>query len=249
MRQFLEQGLAASTRKVYKAGWNRYIAFGGSFNIPPSPLTTEKVTLFVAYLGSEGLSVSTIQSYMAALRHFQILADPGNCSPSFRYPHMAILLRGIKHCQSLQGPKTTRLPITASIMRRIKSDLAQKGSSYYSILIWATCYVGFFGFLRCGEFLVPDGGDFDPNTHLSLTDTSGRNWTFFKISIKISKMDQFRNGTQVVLGATNLDLCPVAALLDYLAIRGQIPGALFCLENGKLLKRKAFTVSVQQDTG
>ena len=59
-------------------------------------------------------------------------------------------------------------------------------------------------------------------------------------------MDQFRNGTQVVLGATNLDLCPVAALLDYLAIRGQIPGALFCLENGKPLKRKAFTASVQQ---
>ena len=146
MRQFLEQGLAASTRKVYKAGWNRYIAFGGSFNIPPSPLTTEKVTLFVAYLGSEGLSVSTIQSYMAALRHFQILADPGNCSPSFYSPHMTILLRGIKRCQSLQGPKTVRLPITASVMHRIKSVLAQNGSSYYSILIWAACCMRFLDF-------------------------------------------------------------------------------------------------------
>ena len=95
MRQFLEQGLAASTRKVYKAGWNRYIAFGGSFNIPPSPLTTEKVTLFVAYLGSEGLSVSTIQSYKAALRHFQILADPGNCSPSFHSPHWQFCCEGL----------------------------------------------------------------------------------------------------------------------------------------------------------
>ena len=75
----------------------------------------------------------------------------------------------------------------------------------------------FFWFLRCGEFLVPDGGNFDPNTSLSLTDisldTSGRN-SRFMLSIKMSKTNQFRNGTQVVLGATNLDLCPVAALLD-----------------------------------
>ena len=70
MRQFLD----ASTHKEYKAGWNHYIAFSRSFNIPPSPLTTEKVTLFVAYLGSEGLSVSTIQSYMADLTS---LSNPG----------------------------------------------------------------------------------------------------------------------------------------------------------------------------
>ena len=111
VRQFLKEGLAASTRKVYKAGWNRYIAFSGLFNIPPFPLTTEKVTLFVAYLGSEGLSVSTIQSYMAVLRHFQILADPGNCSPSFHSPHMGILLREIKRCQSLQGQKQFGYPL------------------------------------------------------------------------------------------------------------------------------------------
>ena len=249
MRQFLEEGLAASTRKVYKAGWNRYIAFTGAFKIPPSPLTTEKVTLFVAYLGSEGLSISTIQSYMAALRHFLILADPGNSSPSFHSPHMAILLRGIKRCQSLQGPKTIRLPVTASIMRRIKSVLAREGALYYNVLTWAACCVGFFGFLRCGEFLVPDGSDFDPNTHLSLSDisldTSGNNWRF-TLSLKVSKTDQFRKGALVVLGTTNSDLCPVAALLDYLALRGQIPGALFCLEDGRPLKRRVFTASVQQ---
>ena len=105
MRQFLEEGLAASTLKVYKAGWNRYIAFTGVFKIPPSPVTTEKVTLFVAYLGSEGLSISTIQSYMAAPRHFLILADPGNSSPSFHSPHMAILLRGDQEMPITPGAK------------------------------------------------------------------------------------------------------------------------------------------------
>ena len=39
--RFQEEGLAASTCKVYKAGRNCYAAFSGSFNISPSPLTTE----------------------------------------------------------------------------------------------------------------------------------------------------------------------------------------------------------------
>ena len=134
-------------------------------------------------------------------------------------------------------------------MRQIKSVLSQKGPTYYNIFIWAACCVGFFGFLRCGEFLVSDGCDFDPNTHLSLADisfdTSGESWSFV-LSIKASKTDQFRKGALVALGATNLDLCPVAALLDYLAIRGPAPGMLFCLEDGRPLKRKAFTASIQQ---
>ena len=161
---------------------------------------------------------------------------------------MAILLRGIKRQQSLQGPKPIRLPITASIMRQVKSVLSQKGPTYYNILIWAACCVGFFGFLRCGEFLFPDGCDFDPNTHLSLADisfdTSGESWSFV-LSIKASKTDQFRKKALVALEATNLDLCPVAALLDYLALRGPAPGMLFCLEDGRPLKRKAFTASIQ----
>ena len=47
----------------------------------------------------------------------------------------------------------------------------------------------------------------------------------------------------MVLGTTNSDLCPVAALLDHLALRGQIPRALFCLEDGRPLKRRVFTAS------
>ena len=109
--------------------------------------------------------------------------------------------------------------------------------------------MGFFGFLRCGEFLVPDRSNFDFNTHLSLSDisldTSGNNWRF-TLSLKSQKTDQFRKGALVILGTTNPDLCPVAALPDYLALRRQIPGALFCLEDGRPLKRRVFTASVQQ---
>ena len=96
MQQFLAAGLAPSTRKVYTVGWNRYIKFTNSLNLPPRPMTIDKVTLFVAFLGSEGLAVSTIESYLAALRHYRVVNDPSNMAPSFHSPHMSVLLRGIR---------------------------------------------------------------------------------------------------------------------------------------------------------
>ena len=70
-------------------------------------------------------------------------------------------------------------------------------------------------------------------------------WSFV-LTIKASKTDQFMIGAQVVLGATSSDLCPVAALLDYLICRGGTPGRLFQLEDSKPLKRQTFAASVQQ---
>ena len=51
---------------------------------------------------------------------------------------------------------------------------------------------------------------------------------YFVILVKESKTDQFGWRTRVVLGVTGSDIRPVAALLDYLAVRGNGPGPL-CL--------------------
>ena len=47
--------------KVYRAGWSRYQTFVNQFKIASTPATLEKVTLFIAYLGSQGLAVSMFQ--------------------------------------------------------------------------------------------------------------------------------------------------------------------------------------------
>ena len=72
----------------------------------PTPVTQESVTLFVAYLGAEGLAVSTIESYLAALRYFRILADHSCTLPSFYTPHMKLLLRGVQRLQA--SPSSAR---------------------------------------------------------------------------------------------------------------------------------------------
>ena len=76
-----------------------------------------------------------------------------------------VILRGIKHRQAI-GPRSVRLPTTASSMRHTKSVLSQRSDAYYQHLLWVTCCIGFF--LRCGEFLVSDGMPFNPSTHLTI---------------------------------------------------------------------------------
>ena len=133
-------------------------------------------------------------------------------------------------------------------MQGIKDQLLQDPSSYVNLLIWAACCTGYFVFLRCGEFLVPDGVQYQASSHLLLPDfvldRSSTQW-WITLTIKTSKTDQFRHGTQVILGSTGSDLCPVGALLDYLARRGGSPGPLFRLQDGGPLHRATFVHHVQ----
>ncbi len=79
----------------------------------------------------------------------------------------------------------------------------------------------FFGFLQCGEVLVPNSSTFDPDTHLSLDDVSFGTSTsrcFFLLTIKASITDKFRQGGKVALGNTGTDLCPVDARFSFFII-------------------------------
>ena len=66
---------------------------------------------------------------------------------------------------------------------------------------------------------------YDPTSHLSYGDITVDNPTaptIISIVIKKSKTDQGRKGVKVFIGKTSDDLCPVTALLSYLALRGTI---------------------------
>ena len=151
LQQFLEVELAPSTRKVYTAGWNRYLKFAHTFSLACLPVTSEKATLFVAFLGTQGLSLSTIESYLSALRHTRLTLAPCDPCPSLHSPQMALLLRGIRRFEAQSGPRLIRLPITPTLMRCIKSTLARHADSYDSILLWAACCIGFLAFSGAGS--------------------------------------------------------------------------------------------------
>ena len=54
------------------------------------------------------------------------------------------------------------------------------------------------------------------------------------IHLRKSKTDQVSRGVDIYLGRTDEDLCPVAALLAYLALRGR-PGAWTAVQNERSL--------------
>ena len=58
--------------------------------------------------------------------------------------------------------------------------------------------------------------------------------------IKQSKTDPFRQGVTLFLGKTGLPICPVDAILPYLAVRDNRPGPLFILQDGRMLTRQTF---------
>ena len=67
-----------------------------------------------------------------------------------------------------------------------------------------------------------------------------------KIHLRSSKTDQFRQGVDIFLGRTGQDLCPVSALLAYLAVRGSAPGPLFRLRDGRYLTKEVFITRVRE---
>ena len=96
-------------------------------------------------------------------------------------------------------------------------------------MLWATACTCFFGFLRSGEATVPTITLYDPSVHLSVGDISLDSQSALTkvfVRIKASKTNPFRQGISICLGKTGLELCPVAALFSYIALRGTSPDPL-----------------------
>ena len=210
---------------------------------------------FASYLAQENLTYNTIKTYFAAIRYFHMNSNHLATYTSQYTPRVRQVLQGIQRHQAHTGSRTTRLPITIQIMQEIKAILQQHPHSYHSIMMWATCCVAFFGFLRCNEFTVPSQTGYDPAVHLSYSDVAVDNRdspTMVVISIKQSKTDPLRKGVQITLGATQDDVCPIKAIMPYLAIRGSQPGPLFLTKDNHFLTQSAFRtnlLSILQEVG
>ena len=108
---FFANGLAASSRKTYKAGENRYIGFCQRYSIVPLPVSESGLCKFVTYLVEQGLKYRTIKTYLSGTRYLHIrsgLQDP------FHGVHITKLeytTRGIKRfqAQSMAGGRTRLL--------------------------------------------------------------------------------------------------------------------------------------------
>ena len=65
-----------------------------------------------------------------------------------------------------------------------------------------------------------------------------------QVHLKQYKTDQFGKGADIVLGKTGNELCPVAAALGYMAVRGDQPGPFFIDADSRPLRKAQFVTEL-----
>ncbi|KAL5477312.1 hypothetical protein EMCRGX_G024096 [Ephydatia muelleri] len=247
---WLEQ-LGAVTGEWTNKTWNRYLTFCSEDHVQPLPTNEETLCKFVAWLFVQGLSHQTMKSYLSAVRHLQITSGVGDPFAS-EMPKLQYVLKGarIERSRITPGARHIRLPITPDIMLKIKEVLNWNSAEFDNIMLWAAACACYFGFLRSGEITVPALSAYCPESHLGIKDVSvdqpGRP-EIIHLTLKASKTDPFRKGVVISLGRTGKALCPVVALLTYLAVRkGHDTGPLFQLKDGRPLTKPAFVDRIKE---
>ena len=196
---------------------------------------------------ADRLHHSSIKVYLSVIRSLHI--DQGFPDPLVNCLQLQRLLQGIKRHQGSSLPQCQ--PVTADLMRIIQHSLDAHNSEH--IMLCAACCLGFFGFLRAGEFTVNCA--FDPSILLTIQDLqvdAEANPSSLRVHIKSSKTDPFRQGCFIYLGRGQASLCPISAILTYLHRRGPSSGPLFIDTHGPPLTHSSlpsFIQSVLQGAG
>ena len=223
----------------------RFLSFCQLYSISsPFPVTESALCYFVATLAHQGLAPSTIRTYLAAIRHTQIVR--GHPEPRLRFLQM-----GVRRDRAQQNlpPSRPRLPIMPEILRQIQLVWAPRASKFDIVILWAAAVTCFFGFFRAGELTVQSESAFDPAVHLAWGDIAVDNIqspSTAHIFLKRSKCDQFGRGVAVFLGKTSDTICPVTALLAYVARRGDTPSAFFRFQTGSPLTKTRFVTRLRE---
>ena len=156
----------------------------------------------------------------------------------------AIYFKGIAR-QQPHGP-SRRLPITAAIMSQLQTVLPQVAASpYEASMMWAACCLGYFGFMRSGEFTA-DSATEPAVLAADVAVDSHTNPTVLKIKLRKAKTDPFGKGVEIFMGKTDAVLCPVSAILRYMAVRPRQEGPLLVHANGAPLSRDQFVNRVKK---
>lgn len=212
------------------------------------PAPEHQLCQFVSSLAIEKLCHSTLKGYLSAIRHLHIeggYGDPGLSGMA----RLEQVMKGIKAVQAKLPKKAPRLPITPELLLIMKQSWKQMAAKWNSIMLWAAAALCFFGFLRSGEITVPSDSSFDEGVHLMFDDVavdSTANPRVLKVRIKASKTDPFRVGVNIFVGRTGNELCPVAAVLAYMVLRGPGAGPFFRFQDGRHLTRARLVDKVKE---
>ena len=167
----------------------------------------------MVFLARQGLAHQSIMAYLSGVRNLAI-ANGDTSVDRDQMPCLQLVLRGVARSPSHQGGTCPRLPITGAIMHQLLG--VWSGDGFESWLMWAATCVGYFGFMRVGEFTAV--GTAPPPQHsvaeVAINLKSAP--TVVCLWLHRAKTDPFGRGVEIFLGVSGMAVCPVAALMRYL---------------------------------
>lgn len=245
LHNYVDMSLAENTKKAYLAGEKQYNNFCQSFKVNQVVPTTENTLCYFAVFLARTVKHSTIKSYLCGVKHLHL--KYGVPLELENFQQLQYIMRGIKRSQG--NTTKPRLPITIKHLSLFKEFLQPDTTTNCdNKMLWSAICIAFFGFLRISEFTCDNIQRFHSGT-LTRGDVefhpTASEATSVSLNIKSSKTDPFRKGINLVIGATDSEICPVWALTNYLATAAFLTGPIFMYKNGKPLSRKLFTEEIR----
>ena len=150
--------------------------------------------------------------------------------------------------QGTTRQRTKRQPISIAALHRIIAHIDTQDIIYVDkLMLNSTVTLAFFGMLRSAEYTCPTSHSFVPTETLLLSDiTISTNAELAIVSIKASKTDQFKQGTNIRIAVTHTSLCPVTSLLKFMHCHPNPHGPLFSFHDETFLTRRCLANSIQQ---
>lgn len=208
-RRYAKKSRSDQTWRAYRSDWALFETWCVIVALPPLPAKPETVAMFIASQASDGLSPSTLNRRLAAIR----LVHLGAGHPS---PHNTIqvteVMRGIR--RDWGKPPAKKAPAVDEDIKKMVGLIepgTAKGLRDRAILLF-----GFAGAFRRSELVALNTWNLEERDE------------GLKVTIEQSKTDQEGLGQVIaILRKSDSPYCPVQALQDWLTVARIEKGALF----------------------
>lgn len=227
-----------NTLQNYKRSWNTFINFLLTKNIPlVFPFAQHHILSFILHLSQNNLKSSSIRSYLSAIAFMHKLYSFPDPTSSYL---ISRLLKGNENIQ--KAPTIKLLPITKHLNHALLSNMSNTLPPYETILFSSVFSLSYFFCLRSSEVTSSN-----TSSHtLSLDDICIDNSNLSKLTISFKSFKHSLEPVSITYKSNGDKHCPLKYLVNFLSVRGNLPGPLFLLENKRPLTRNYYSTVIKQ---
>ena len=236
--QLIGHSMATRTWHTYHRAWAVLQTFLAAFHISPTlPVSAINVAFFVPYLWQLQYAPNTVSTYTCAVGYLHKLNGFDGPTTNF------LVQKAVRGIHRRAQPQDTRLPISYTILGRLTQAFCFCSTVRYRTVMFRSMFLlAFFAFLRIGEITISnEKSDSVPNILTFQQLHFGQGGRSVTILFRHYKHSSGRPAVVKLLPQNQAITCPVAALNEYLTLRGTSPGFLYQWPSGTPISRADFT--------